>query len=264
MQTQEQPAMAGNRVFPLVLPVRQRAEVVQQILKRRLKTILPMAMRETGFDMWLILCQEDNVDPVLQTMIPVDCWCPILQVLVFYDDGEGECVEGINISGTLTQDLYDRPYTGQVEEVQWPLLMKIIEERDPRRIGINIGSVQWAAGGLTYNLYRQLMEKLPSKYVDRLESAEPLATRWLATLTDEEVELYEHVANATHELIAECYSRKAVVPGVTTVDDLHWYYRQRCADLGLEISARSPFYLIRSKEMKQKHGEDDRVIRYGW
>ena len=246
-----------------VLPMRQRAEVITRTLKKRLDVVLPMAMRETGFDMWLILCQEDDLDPVFRSLIPMDTWCPILQVLVFYDRGEGQGVEGINISGTKTHDLYDRPYTGQVEEEQWSLLLDIIEKRDPKRIGVNIGSVNWATGGLTHNLYSQLVSKLPSKYVDRLESAEALATRWLATLTDEEIDLFEHVASVTHDLIAESYSGKAIIPGLTTVDDVHWYYWQRCADLGLSVSFKPSFYLIRSDSMQERYGEADRVIRPG-
>jgi len=249
--------------FPSVLSMQQRADVINRTLKKRLETIMPMAMRETGFDMWLILCQEDNFDPVFTTLVPMDTWCPILQMLVFYDRGGLEGVECINISGTNTYDLYDRPYEGQVEEKQWPLLRGIIEDRDPKRIGINIGAIQWAAGGLTHNLYTQLVEVLPPKYVDRLTSAEPLATRWLATLTDDEVELYAHVVNVAHHLLAECYSRKGIIPGVTTTQDLQWYYWQRCADLGVEPSFRPGFYLIRSDAMKRKFGDDDRVIRPG-
>jgi len=256
-------ATARNVDFPSLLSMRERAGVIHQILKKRLETIMPIAMRETGFDMWLILCQEDNFDPAFTTLIPMDTWCPILQMLIFYDRGEEEGVEGINISGTNTYDLYDRPYTGQIEEEQWPLLRKIIECRDPKRIGINIGATQWAAGGLTHNLYTQLVEALPSKYVERLASAEPLATRWMATLTDNEVELYGHVGNVAHRLLAECYSRKAIIPGVTTTQDLQWYYWQRCADLGIRPSFRPGFYLTRNEAMRRKFGEDDRVIRPG-
>jgi Xaa-Pro aminopeptidase len=222
-----------------------------------------VAMRETGFDMWLILCQEDNLDPVFTTLIPMDTWCPILQMLIFSDQGPGKDVESINISGTNTHDLYDRPYQGQVEEVQWPLLRHIVEDRDPKRIGINVGAIQWAAGGLTHNLYTQLVEVLPSKYVDRLESAEPLATRWLATLTEDEIEIYEHVVNVAHHLLAECYSRQAIVPGVTTTEDLQWYYWQRCADLGLSVAFRPFFGLVRREAMKERFDEGDQVIRPG-
>ncbi len=129
--------------IPAVMPVRQRAETIHRLLKERLATVLPRAMRETGFDMWLILCQEDNLDPVYTTMIPMDTWCPILQMLVFYDRGGEQGIEGINVSGTNTKDLYERAYTGQLEREQWPLLRTIIEARDPQRIGINIGAVQW-------------------------------------------------------------------------------------------------------------------------
>ena len=263
MPSAKHSSAGGSSTSPRVLPVRQRADLTLRTIKNRLETILPAAMRETGFDMWLMLCQEDDLDPVVKTLVPEDTWCPILQILVFFDRGPDRGAEGISISGTNTYDLYDRPYTGQVEAEQWPLLLKIIEERDPKRIGINIGSTQWAAGGLTHSLYLQLIERLPPKYVKRLESAEPLATRFLATLTDEQVELYDHVVNVAHHLIAETYSRVAIVPGVTTTDDLRWYYRQRCTDLGLGLPATSPFYLIRSESMKEKHGRDDRVIRPG-
>ncbi|MFQ5809581.1 MAG: M24 family metallopeptidase [Armatimonadota bacterium] len=236
---------------------------MNRVLERRLETILPMAMREAGLDMWLILCQEDDLDPVFTTMIPMDTWCPILQMLVFYDRGDDEGVERINLCRTNTHGLYDKPWSGNHHEEQWPLLRQIIEERDPKRIGINTGSIQWAAGGLTHNLYTQLVGALPSKYVDRLTCAEPTATRWLATLSDEEIELYEHVVNVAHHLLAECYSSKAIVPGVTTTQDLVWYYWQRCADLGLEVSFRPFFVFARSEEMKEKHGEKDRVIRPG-
>ncbi len=249
--------------FPQVLPMRRQAEVINRNLRQRLDTVLPIAMREAGLDMWLILCQEDDLDPVFRTMIPMDTWCPILQILVFYDRGEGRGIEGINISGTNTHDLYDRPYTGQLEEKQWPLLLEIIEDRDPERIGINIGSVEWAAGGLTHNLYLQLVDKLPPKYVDRLVSAETAATRWLATLTDDEVEVYEHVVQVAHQLIAECYSRKAIVPGVTTVQDLVWYYWQRSANLGLSLAFRPFFNLVRDAAKKEQYGENDQVIRAG-
>ncbi|HSV91757.1 MAG TPA: M24 family metallopeptidase [Desulfobacterales bacterium] len=241
--------------FPRVLPMRERAEVIHRLLARRLDTVLPVAMREAGIDCWLILCQEDDLDPVFTTMIPMDTWCPILQCLALFDRGAAG-IERINLSGTNTRDLYARPYTGQEEREQWPLLAKMIAERDPKRIGVNIGSAQWAAGGLTHNLYNQLAKQLPAKYVERLVSAEPAATRWLATLTSDDLVAFEHVANVAHALIAECYSRAVIVPGVTTTDDLMWHYWQRCADLGVEPSFKPFFGLAR-------HGADDRVIRHG-
>ena len=254
--------MPSDSTFPQVLPMRQRAEVIYRLIKGRLETILPAAMHEAGLDMWLILCQEDNLDPVYTTMIPLDTWCPILSILVFQTKPDGG-VEGINLCGTGTKDLYHHPYTGQIEAEQWPLLIQTIVERDPQRIGINIGSVAWAAGGLTQNLYRQLIERLPEPYVNRLVSAETAAVRWLATLTDDEIRAYEHVVDVAHHIIAECYSRASIVPNVTTTEDLQWRYWDRCAGLGLPMSFKPTFRLIRNEEMRARYGATDQVIRPG-
>lgn len=248
--------------FPRVLPMRQRAEVIHRLLKRRLTEVMPAAMRAADLDLWLILCQEDNLDPVYTTLIPMDTWCPILQMLLFVRQADGS-VTGINLAGTNTHDLYQRPYTGQLESEQWPRLLRLIEEHDPQRIGINIGAIQWAAGGLTYNLHRQLTERLPQKYRERLVSAEPAAIHWLTTFTEDDVQMYEHVCDVAHHVIAECYSRQSIIPGQTSIDDLPWTYWQRCADLGFTMAFKPYFRLIRSQAMQTRYGATDRVIRPG-
>jgi Xaa-Pro aminopeptidase len=241
--------------------MRERAEIIRQVLRERLDSLLPALMAETGLDMWIVLCQEDDLDPVFKTLMPMDSWCPILQVLVFYQGAGG--LERINLSMTDTGDLYDRPWRGQRYEEQWPLLAQIIRERNPGRIGLNTGSVQWAAGGLTHNLYLQLVEAIGPEHAGRLESAEPLVGRWLATLSDRQIELFEHVANVAHALLRECYSRAAIVPGLTTARDLEWYYWQRAADLGLEPSFKPFFSLVRRDRNRGCHGAEDRAIRPG-
>ena len=123
--------------------------------------------------------------------------------------------------------------------------------------------MQWAAGGLTHNLYRQLTERLPPKYVERFVSAEPAAIRWLTTLTEEDIQLYEHVCAIAHAVIGECYSRQAIIPGQTSIDDLPWTYWQRCADLGFTMAFKPSFRLIRGQEQRARYSEDDRVIRPG-
>lgn len=249
--------------LPDVLPVRQQADVILRILRQRLQTILPVAMRAAGLDMWLIICQEDDHDPVYRTMIPMDTWTPILQMLIFYDRGEGEGIERINLSMTDTADLYDCPWNGRHFEEQWQMLPQLIAERHPQKIGINIGRVNWAAGGLTHNLYTQLVEALPPPYVDRLVSAEVACNRWLMTLSELELELYPHIVSLARHLIATCYSPQTITPGVTTTDDLEWTFWQQCADLGLAMAFNPFFNLVRSDAAKEKHPVTDKIIRRG-
>lgn len=248
---------------PQIYPVRTQAEITFHILQKRLDTILPEAMREANLDMWLILCQEDDYDPVFKTLVPMDTWAPILQMLIFYDPGPGKAIERINLSMTDTQGLYDRPWRGTDPAEQWQQLSGIIQERRPARIGINTGSTQWAAGGLTHNLYGQLTQALPAEYAARLVSAEAAATRWLMTLSEEELELYPQTAKIAHWIIRECFSRCSITPGVTTTTDLEWKYWQTAADLGLELSFRPFFRIIRSQAAGAARPPEDKTIHPG-
>jgi len=251
-----------DRGFPEILPVREQSTLITEMVRSRLDAVLPAAMKDAGLDMWIILCQEDDLDPVYKTMIPMDCWCPILQMLIFVDEGNGK-ISRYSVSGTDTKDLYERPYAGQLEEKQWPVLLDLVAKRDPKTIGVNIGSVAWAGGGLTQNLYRQLQEKLPLKYAQRLVSAEKAAVRWGASLTEKEIDIYRHVQEIAHCIIADSFSRMTVTPGVTTVDDLVWYYWQRATGLGLDLAFRPYFRLIRSEAAAKALGPNDKVIRPG-
>jgi hypothetical protein len=230
---------------PAILPLRQQSNLITEMVRGRLDGILPGAMRDAGLDMWIILCQEDNPDPVFSTMIPMDNWCPILSMVIFADDGER--IRRYNVAGVDTKDLYERPYIGQLEEKQWPILVDLVEKRDPKTIGINIGSVAWAAGGLTYNLYNQLVARLPEKYRDRLVSAEKAAVRWGSTLTDQEAVLFERVSEIGQYMISQCFHAGAITPGVTTIDDLVWHYWQHARDLGLDVSFRPYFRIHRDQ-----------------
>ena len=253
----------GRLSPPRVLSLRQQDEVTYRVLQKRLDTIVPAAMRENGFDMWLIICEEDAYDPIHTSMTPMKTWRPILQMLIFFGRGPEQGVERISLSMTKMRGLFEQPWTGKHHEEQWVLLRKMIEQRDPKRIGIHTGEVQWLAGGLSHVLYERLRAVLPQKYVARLASAESVATRWGATLTSDEIELYRHVIDVAHGIIAESYSPKTIVPGTTTIDDVVWRHSQRIVELGMKLAFPPYFRRYRSDADVVRYGEDDPFLRPG-
>lgn len=262
-------AAASGDSRPALLSVREQAAVVDRITRARLETLLPRMMRETGFDMWILACNEDNLDPVFETMVPFEGWCPITQILVLFDRGPERGVERLNVSRTDTEGLFVNAWDAAAwdtakKESQWDALGRVVRERDPRRIGLNEGEVQWAAGGLTSVLKRRLVEAVGPKYAARFAPAEPLATLWSETLLPEEVDLMARAVALSHDIIADMFSNLVVTPGVTTTEDLRWYYRQRVAALGLKPSFR-PFVSIRgrSPEARKIYGPKDTVVRPG-
>jgi hypothetical protein len=249
--------------FPKILPVREQARVVNEILEHRLNTVLPAVMRETGFDMWLIICNEDNHDPIFPTIIPWETWAPILQMIVFYDPGEGRAVERYNISLTYLNGLMTDRWNLRSAEDQWAALRRLIGECNPKRIGINVSDVIWAADGLTVALHDKLKSVLGPELSRRLESAQSLCIRWLETRTQAELDLYTQACAIAHAVIKRCFSREVITPGVTTPEDLRWYYWQTSTDLGLPVSFPPFFRRHRSRVAAECWGEQDAVIRPG-
>ncbi|MBX3081884.1 MAG: aminopeptidase P family protein [Anaerolineae bacterium] len=254
--------MHNQYQFPAVLSVRTQARIVNETLKARMDALLPALMHETGIDMWIIVCYEDNYDPVFNTLIPWECWAPILQMMVFFDRGEAG-VERLNISLTDMQGLMTTIWNLQSAEDQWACLRRVVEERQPKRIGINQSDVIWAADGLTAALKEKLVATLGTELAGRIVSAEPLCIRWLETRLPTELALYEQACAIAHALMKTCFSRQVITPGVTTIDDLRWWYWQTTTDLGLPVSFPPFFRFMRSEAERQKWGSADRVIRPG-
>jgi len=259
------PSISPGKEFPRVMGIREQVDTVNRITKLRLDTLLPRVMRETGFDMWIILTQEDNVDAVFRTMIPMNTWNRRDLILVFHDLGPEKGVERLNISRMNMRGFHRNAWDYRAgKETRWECLARIIEERDPKKIGINESEVIWAADGLSSTLKKKLVDSIDAKYVERLHSAESMCILWLETLLEEELDLYERAIQIAHALIAETYSPEVITPGVTTVDDLIYAYWQKAADLGLQ-TAFDPSFSIRGRDpaVLEKYGTDDRVIRRG-
>lgn len=245
-----------------VFGVRQRSRIVNAVLRERLDTLLPGLMREAGFDMWIIVCNEDNHDPVFKTLTPWEVWAPILQIVVFYDRGETEGLERLNVSITDLGDLMMPSWSLTSPDDQWATLRRIVDERSPKRIGINSSDVIWAADGLTAGLRDKLVATLGEHHSRALESAEELCIHWLETRLPRELVLYEQACAIAHELIATRFSRDVITPGVTTTDDLRWSYWQAATDLGLPVSF-PPFYRIHRSSAGRRTFGDTNVVQPG-
>jgi hypothetical protein len=219
-----------------VLPERARTEAVNRMLKERLDTLLPVLMRETGFDMWIVINREYAEDPVYLTLVPEPVFAARrTTMLVFYDRGGDKGVERVTVSRYPFTGFYEAAWEGGDVDQQWARLAAIIRERNPKRIGINV-SRDWAfADGLTSGLHERLRAALDPSLRERLVSAEKLVVRWIESRTPLELQAYPSVVAIARSVIGEAFSEKVITPGVTTTEDVSWYIRQRYTDLGLPI-----------------------------
>lgn len=216
-----------------ILPERDRSRVIDELLEDRFSNLLPQLMRREGVDMWVLISREYNEDPVLKTMLP-STWLSARRrtILVFFDTGKD--VEKLAIARYDVGNLLKGAWDIDVRPNQWDALVNIIQTRNPKKIGLNFSATYAHADGLTYTEHREFFGKLPADFQQRVVPAERLAVGWLETRTDKELALYPAICRLSHDIIREGFSDKTIQPGVTTTDDLVWWFRQRVTDLGLE------------------------------
>lgn len=228
-------AMSTNAAsMPLILPMEARAAVIDRWLADRVETVLPTLMRRADIDLWLIIGREYNEDPVLKTMLPAT-WLSARRrtMLLIFDPGEGNSLETLAVARYDVGEVFKQSWDKDTEPDQWARLAELIEERDPARIGINVSEDFALADGLSETEGTLLRQALPARYRDRLVSAEPLAIGWLETRTEAEMTVYRQICAIAHVIIAEGFSTTAIQPGVTTTDDLQWWFRERVRALRL-------------------------------
>ena len=218
-----------------ILPERQRAEVVDNILKNRFNNLLPKLMDDTGFDMWILISREYNEDPVLKTMLPAT-WLNARRrtILVFYRNKEENTIENLAVARYNFGENIISAWDKEKEPNQWNRLMQLIEERKPKSIGLNYSDSFNICDGIVKTDYEAFMNHLSSDYKKKVKSAEKLAIGWIETRTELEMVTYNQLVDITHDIIAEAFSEKVITPGVTTTTDVEWWMRDKVTQLGLE------------------------------
>jgi Xaa-Pro aminopeptidase len=226
------PSPALGRL-PAILTLREQAEMYNAWLTVRLERLLPDLMREERFDMWIVICRENNEDPVFRSLVPFETmFASRTSILIFTDKGP-EGIERLSVSRGGIGQLYKAAWDPDRVD-QWTRLGELIKDRSPKKIGINESDTFNYGDGITATLKKKFLAALPPEFQSRVQPAERLAIRWLERRTPDEMEVYPHIAAIAHAIIAEAFSRTVVTPGVTTTDDVVWYFRERSRQLGLE------------------------------
>ena len=250
---------------PPILGMDARDALFNRWLTSRFETILPRLMQREGLDMWIVICREHAEDPVYPTLVPhpsMFAWR--LTMLVYTNRGAGG-VERLIVNPYGSGDLHKAfpAYYGSAFEPasvdSWERLAQIVNARNPKTIAINESDTFAFADGLTASLKARLVKALGPEYAARLVPSERLAVGWLETRTPAELDFYRDLVAMTHAIAAEAFSRRVITPGVTTIDDLESWVRQRYAALDVDTWFPPMFYIVRTASA----GPATRVVQRG-
>ncbi len=217
-----------------VLPLREQARVIEELLDERLDSLLPVLMEKNNIDMWVIISREYNEDPVLKTMLP-PTWLSARRrtILVFYNNPSKKQYDKLAIARYNVGKKIKAAWDMQKFPDQWDALADAINSRNPKKIALNYSADFGHADGLDHTEYIEFTNKLPAASKAKIVSAEKLAVAWLETRTAREMEIYSQLINISHRIIEEGFSEKVITPGITTTEDVVWWFRQKVSDMGL-------------------------------
>jgi hypothetical protein len=248
--------------LPEVLTQRDRAKVVDAILADRLETVIPRLMREQGVDMWVLVAREYLEDPVVATMLDGESMRARRRtILVFHDPGAGKPVERLTVSRYGLGGLFKPVWNPDAQPDQWKALADVIAGRDPKKIAVNTSSLSAFGDGITLSQHTEMVSALSPELRTRLVSGEGLSIGWLETRTPMEMKIYPGIVRLAHAVLAEGFSSKVIKPGVTTADDVVWWYRERLARLGVDTWFHPSVGITRQGEKGLLEG--DAVIQKG-
>ena len=239
-----------------ILPLREQAKIKDEVLQDRLNNVVPLAMRRAGVDAWVLIAREYNEDPVLKTMLPAT-WLNARRrtVLLFIDHGAERGVERMAVARYAVGDLFPGAWDPELQPDQYARIGQILSEFNPQSIALNFSDTYGLADGLTYSEQRDFIAALPSRLQQRVVSAQDVAVGWLETRTDLEMDLYRDVMQIAHDIIKEGFSAEVIEPGVTSTEDLEWWFRQRVNDLGLTTWFHTSIETERSDRSLQEISE---------
>jgi hypothetical protein len=263
--------------------LREQAALQQQWLQKRLDTFLPGLLREHGIDLWVVPMREYNEDPVFSAITsPTTFAARRRTIYVFFDKCAASgappapaCVERIALGGSSQGGVFEaRRSTKQAAgdagrgrqaelwgDEQWQALLAVIEERQPKVIGIDRSTVFAFSDGLSSGELEGMSQALGEKWTARYKNAEALPLELIASRLPEEEAFYVRMQELVWRLSQEMFSGRVITPGQTKTSDLVWWWRQRVNDLGLGTWFQPSIDVQRRGKTATELGEDPVIER---
>lgn len=190
-------------------------EIMKLIRQEKFDLVLPGALRDNNVDMWIHVVESGRMDPLaldLGGWTEYRAWEPVCYYI--FVDRDGDRIERIILGGEDVDGFYD--IEGSSHD-----LLKIVEERNPDTIAINMSESLGIANGLSHTSYLRLAKVLGSKFTDRLVSAENVITDFRVRRVQREIAAFAHILEIQRQVMEAAL--KKIEPGISTPEDIGWW-----------------------------------------
>lgn len=203
-----------------------------EIRKERINKLLPNALKAANVDCWLILCRENNNDPIADHVGGENAGG--LASFLFYNDENGFHSLVFSPSGESTAldelDIHDEVRNISSGSSAMKEAADFIALKGFQRVAINSSASNAMADGLSYT-QRQQLEELMGKESEKLVSSTDLIYEWLSIKLPQEVEIMRKAAQLTSDWQIEAYQQ--IIPGQSTDADIAKFLKRKIAEYGV-------------------------------
>lgn len=240
--------------MPKLLTQREQMDVREKWLMKRLGSMLLPMMKRHGIEMWIVVNEEFNSDPVTPHITPP---IPIVgrrDIFLFIDAGQR--IERIALARYDDERIarhfrFLTPNRDKFGEE----LRKIVDSRNPKTIALNIGGTRGQQSGLSHDSYKFLAESLGAANEKKFVSAANLLTEFFDTRIPEELEHYRNAVLATDVITRRAFSNEVITPGKTTVGDVRWWMIEQVNKLGLTVWFQPDLRIQRQRSAAELTGQ---------
>jgi Xaa-Pro dipeptidase len=203
-----------------------------EIRKERINKLLPNALKAANVDCWVVLCRENNNDPIADHVGGENAGG--LASFLFYNDENGFHSLVFSPSGESTAldelDIHDEVRNISSGSSAMKEAVDFIASKGFQKIAINSSSSNAMADGLSFT-QREQLESLMGKDAEKLVSSTDLIYEWLSIKLPQEVEIMRKAAQLTSDWQIEAYQQ--IIPGQSTDADIAKFLKRKIAEYGV-------------------------------
>lgn len=188
------------------------------IRTERINTLLPDALNEAGVDAWLVICRENNNDPLADHIGGQNAGGEAAFLFFNAPNGFRSMVFSPSGEATALADLKIHDTVIAVKRGKSAILQAVdfINSAEIETLALNFSQTNNVADGLSYTQYEKIKSRIDSAL--KLVSSTGLVYNWLSIKLPQEVAIMREAAQLTSDWQYEVYNK--VQPGKTTDADV--------------------------------------------
>ncbi|RZS96684.1 M24 family metallopeptidase [Cecembia calidifontis] len=204
-----------------------------EIRKERIQKLLPEAMKAAGVDAWIIICRENNNDPIAHHIGGENAGGTALFLFFLENDRVRSLAYSPVGEATALADLKIHDEVIPVERGGSAIgdASMFIFAKNFNKIAVNFSNDNALADGLSYTQKLEL-ERALGPQASRLVSADELIYEWLSVKLPAEVDIMTKAAELTSQWQYEAYAQ--VKPGISTDADIAKFLKKKMEEYGVK------------------------------